>query len=129
MLSLCTFACTTFAVALAAEQHKPSNITIIRNQMKLGIMVALFVLYEQALLIVQSCGWIIDTCDECVCKSAVSTDKSSHVFYGFHIVSVSATVIENDEDLVDVCGLQTNKFHEIMQCEEWILIYLVFPKT
>lgn len=126
---MCTFACTTFAVALAAEQHKPSNITIIRNQMKLGIMVALFVLYEQALLIVQSCGWIIDTCDECVCKSAVSTDKSSHVFYGFHIVSVSATVIENDEDLVDVCGLQTNKFHEIMQCEEWILIYLVFPKT
>ena len=97
--------------------------------MKLGIMVALFVLYEQALLIVQSCGWIIDTCDECVCKSAVSTDKSSHVFYGFHIVSVSATVIENDEDLVDVCGLQTNKFHEIMQFEEWILIYLVFPKT
>ena len=48
-------------------------------------------------------------------------------FYGFHIVSIS--VIENDEDLVDVCGLQTNKFHEIMQCEEWILIYLVFPKT
>ena len=78
---MCTFACTTFAVALAAEQHKPSNITIIRNQIKLGIMVALFVLYEQALLIIQSCGWIIDTCDECVFENQLFQQTSLHKFF------------------------------------------------
>ena len=125
---MCTFACTTFAVALAAEQHKQRKQNYHPKSNKTwnngSIVCALWTSTAN-----NSKLWMNYWYMRWVCfwKSAVSTDKSSQVFYGFHIVSIS--VIENDEDLVDVCGLQTNKFHEIMQCEEWILIYLVFPKT